>query len=172
MKVTQVIPARELGTYTRDGWAIESSFDADDTVELNEEILDPNWAKDENGNPRYGYNRKTLETKKTVVVSGRQFVISKDDGIISREALLTTERGALLKSNRAYEEQTAELQKKVDELTKQMAATDATLKREREGHDVFSESSRKRMRALEDDLGKVKRGIGDIKYNEIVGTKS
>lgn len=167
MKVTKVVQFDQVEQLTSSGWALvcnvqNQRIDTKKELEQHSHSTSHGWIPD-----KYKID--------TAVVNETLFVLEKDAEAVDIDRTLQSQLHAAEEYNRklrekvfALEEDARKLIKQRDELTKfnvEVTAKRDHFQKERDAGDT-------RMRKLEEDLAKVRKAVGELKWAEILGAKS
>lgn len=166
--IVKVVSEYEVEKSTREGWVVESRFLKKVVLPFQETEVDPHIGKS-NYYPIHG-NTGVVNVQRMREVEQLVFVVRLDED--SAIARLTEELKASTASTQKYAAELGE-QKKI------AAEAETKAKALHEGYDNVSarlraqseagEVMRKALKKLEEDLAKVRKAVGDIKFKEIVG---
>ncbi len=166
MKIYKCVGPLELETWTRKGWVIEQILNSQRIGMAPGEIPNPHPRPDSNDNYSgyHGY-REMLSTHTPTIVQEPMFLVWKEE---SQETIETELRGINAKKEGRIKELENELQhahqqtESYKETGRNIATRETGL---RTKYNDLLDSSRK----MEEDMGKVRKAIGDLKFKEIVG---
>jgi hypothetical protein len=155
-KVSKAIFGAQLEEYTRQGWVIKSRYKDSFASTMPTQVPVPS---------NNGSYPTTMSGSEAVVTSTTYFVVERDEEVVVREEQLQAEVARLLTETR-------DLKNALDKAA--ITTSNAEAKAQRAAETVAGASQElrdnaTRISALEGQLAKVRRAIGEIQYKEILG---
>lgn len=162
--ISKTVPAESLHDHTQKGWIVLDAFDQDET----DVVYDTEARRLQD--PSGCYHPDTVQVQRTLVLRRRHFLVGLSENSVV--AQVTSERDEAQTKRREAEKALEDIRivnQKVEANAARLLDNEqrmsAEVKRLRAGLD----EEKSRVRRMEDDLGKVRAAIGDLKMREILG---
>jgi hypothetical protein len=159
---TKIVEADELAHHTAIGWVLLDSFEVEESEIVHESA--PRIVPDNNN----GYDDGTVSTNRTIVLKKMQFLIGHDkkSALAEKEAEASEARNAKYAAEHAQKTAEEALKEAETSLAQQIAGRQGSAESSKR-HMGERDTERKLRRKLEDDMGKVRKAIGDRQWDEI-----
>lgn len=175
-KVSKVVPADELDCYTENGWEVVEGFDQDDLVNVPVATLPSQMPEHLEPYPPSGLHRSVASGYKVVTVRRRHYLVVHDRGKVLEDLHGQLEELGKKANDHYWEREKAKdaHEKALEELQKELAREQelrGSVEKTRDLTIGYLENMRNQNHRLEQDLGKLRKAIGNLKFKEIVGER-